>query len=103
MRKARTVMIAIGRKKNLCLMLQAPEALTVYDPVSVALKFRAQVTRLNGLLSALSPAAEHGKRTEMLLLKFLNLLSYAHNITPFLHIYSPLRNKILFMHICAAQ
>ena len=41
-------MIAGGREKNLCLVLEAPEGLGVYDAIPVYLESRSDFTRLLG-------------------------------------------------------
>jgi len=44
MRQSRSVMVIRRKKKDLRLMLQPPERLAVYDPVTIMLKRRPEVT-----------------------------------------------------------
>ena len=73
-------MISLWGKKNLCLILQTPERLTVYDPVPVSLKYRPDIALLFRFKSPLGMHTEHGMGTKILFLPLFQTFPYVHGV-----------------------
>lgn len=70
-RKSGAVMVALGRKKNLSLMLEPAKSLAVQNPVAVALKIRAEIIRFERLRASFGIFRFSGVFTEIFRFDFM--------------------------------
>ena len=83
MRKARAIVVAHGGKKYLRLVFEAPKTFAVDDAVAVALKIRAQIAGVKGMLPPQGSAGKGGKRRKTRLLLKLQPFADCHDVFPF--------------------